>query len=300
MAESKTTKLALGGAQFGMPYGVANSIGQPSYLVVDEILRKASVAGISVIDTAQAYGDSEALLGRAIGKHANLRLVTKTRPIQTDLLEKTDIEAVAEGFRESLERLRRGRVYGLLVHDANNLLSRNGELLWDWMQSAKAAFKMDKIGVSVYSPEQLHKVLTRYPGIQLVQLPFNIYDQRFARSGLLDRLKTLDIEIHARSPFLQGLLLISPEHLPTQFAAIKRRQVELHERLHRQGFSPLAGALALCVNDPRIDFVVVGCESVQQLDEIIAAAESHRPQDLEQFAIVDEVIINPSLWAPGK
>jgi aryl-alcohol dehydrogenase-like predicted oxidoreductase len=131
-------------------------------------------------------------------------------------------------------------------------------------------------------------------------LPFNIYDQRFAHSGLLDHLKALHIEIHSRSPFLQGLLLMSPEHLPAQFSTMKWRQAELHERLRGQGFSPLAGALAVCVNDPRIDFVVVGCDSVQQLDEIIAAAENRRPQDLEQFAIVDEVITNPSLWAPGK
>jgi aryl-alcohol dehydrogenase-like predicted oxidoreductase len=296
MIARKIRKLALGGAQFGMHYGIANSIGQPSYSVVDQILRKANEAGISLIDTAQAYGDSEAMLGRALSKDAGIRVVTKTRPIRTSAIEKVDIEATNDRFHASLERLNRRKVYGLLVHDANNLLSIGGELLWDWMETAKADGKAEKIGVSVYSPDQLRKVLTRYPGIELVQLPFNIYDQRFVHSGLLDILKTRQIEIHSRSAFLQGLLLMEPERLPAQFDAIRGRQADLHERLREQGLSPLAGALAICLDDPRIDIVVVGCDSVRQLEEIIAAAESHCPCSLGRFAILDESIINPSLW----
>jgi len=300
MIARKIRKLALGGAQFGMHYGIANSIGQPSYSVVDQILRKANEAGISLIDTAQAYGDSEAMLGRALSKDAGIRVVTKTRPIRTSAIEKVDIEDTNDRFHASLERLNRRKVYGLLVHDANNLLSIGGELLWDWMETAKADGKAEKIGVSVYSPDQLRKVLTRYPGIELVQLPFNIYDQRFVHSGLLDILKTRQIEIHSRSAFLQGLLLMEPERLPAQFDVIRGRQADLHERLREQGLSPLAGALAICLDDPRIDIVVVGCDSVRQLEEIIAAAESHCPCSLGRFAILDESIINPSLWTDRR
>jgi aryl-alcohol dehydrogenase-like predicted oxidoreductase len=300
MIAHKASKLALGGAQFGMRYGIANSSGQPSYAVVDQIFRKANEFGISMIDTAQAYGDSEAVLGRVLGRDANIRVVTKTRPIWAHAIEWVDIEPIMNAFDMSLKRLNRGKVYGLLVHDVRDLLVRGGERLWAWMESTKADGKVQKIGVSVYSPEQLQQLLARYANIELVQLPFNIYDQRFVRSGFLDCLKLRHIEVHSRSAFLQGVLLMAPERLPDQFDTIRGHQAHLHEWLRERGLSPLSGALAICINDSRIDSVVVGCDNVQQFEDIIAAMDSSYPLDLDQFAIRDEKIINPSQWMNKK
>jgi aryl-alcohol dehydrogenase-like predicted oxidoreductase len=291
------SKLALGGAQFGMRYGIANSSGQPSSAMVDQILRKAKSAGILMIDTAHAYGESEAVLGLLIGRDRNFRIVTKTRPIRAETIEKVDVVLVLNAFQASLDRLNRESVYALLVHDANDLLVKGGERLWAWMRSVQSEGKVQKIGVSVYSPEQLQEILDRDLAIEIVQLPFNIYDQRFARSGLLDRLKQDHVEIHSRSAFLQGLLLMAPKQLPNQFSAISRHQEDLWAWFRARGMSPLAGALAVCINDPRIDFVVVGCDSLQQFEEITAVANTNYLYDLDRFAISDETIINPSLWA---
>lgn len=296
MIAHKASKLAIGGAQFGMPYGIANSIGRPAYSTVEQIFSKANKSGISVVDTAHVYGDSEVVLGSILDRYVNIRVVTKTLPIQNASIEQIDIEAVTEAFYVSLQRLKRDKVYGLLIHNARNLLGSGGERIWAWMESVKSAGKVEKIGVSVYSPEELQRLLVRYSNIELVQLPFNIYDQRFAQSGILDRLKSQHIEVHSRSAFLQGLLLMEPECLPDRFHAIRRSQAELHAWLRQCGLSPLAGALAICVSDPRIDVVVVGCESLQQLDDILTAAGSNCPRDLDRFAIPDENIINPSLW----
>jgi aryl-alcohol dehydrogenase-like predicted oxidoreductase len=294
------SKLALGGAQFGMRYGIVNSSGQPPYSVVEQIFRKANKFGISMVDTAHAYGNSEAILGRVVGQDFNIRIVTKTRPIRNDAIEQIDIESVKEAFDASLQRLNRSKIYGLLVHNAGDLLASGGERLWAWMESVKSAGKVEKIGVSVYSPEQLRQLLLRHPNIELVQLPFNIYDQRFAQLGILDLLKSLHIEVHSRSAFLQGLLLMAPDRLPNQFEAIRRNQADLHDWLSQRGLSPLAGALAISVNDPRIDIVVVGCESLQQFDDILSAVGNSCPHGLGRFAIPDENIINPSLWMNGN
>ena len=297
MIGRQASKLALGGAQFGMRYGIANRDGQPSCAAVNLIVRRARECGISLVDTAYAYGSSESVLGSVlIESGGDIRIVTKTQPTHNDVIAQRDIESLKVAFQASLTRLNRSHVYSLLVHHAGDLLKRGGDLLWAWMQSTKADGKAEKIGVSVYSPEQLNELLDRYQDIELVQLPLNIYDQRFARSGLLQRLKQKNIEVHARSAFLQGLLLMAPELLPDQFDAIRSHQAALHEWLRERGLSPLAGALSVCIGNPQVDLVVVGCDSVQQLDDIIVAASGACPSGCDQFAIGDERIIDPSLW----
>src|SRR5262249_49070854 len=132
MNACRIRKLALGGAQFGMRYGIANTSGQPPNAAVDQILRRANEFGISMIDTAEAYGDSEAILGRLVGHNAHIRIVTKTHPIRTDFVEQDHVKSVIDAFDASLRRLDRGTVYGLLVHDARDLLAPGGERLWAW------------------------------------------------------------------------------------------------------------------------------------------------------------------------
>jgi aryl-alcohol dehydrogenase-like predicted oxidoreductase len=290
------SRLALGSAQFGMRYGIANSDGRPACSVVDQIVRKARDSAISVIDTAYAYGDSETVLGRILSRDRNVRIVTKTPRIWNEQISPVDIESVNAAFDASLKRLCRSKVYGLLIHNADDLLKSGGDRLWNWLESAKADGRAEKIGVSVNSPEQLDRLLSCYRGIELVQLPLNIYDQRFARSGLLGFLRLEHIEAHARSAFLQGLLLMAPERLPDQFSAIRQHQADLHQWLRTRGFSPLAGALSAAISNPNVDVVVVGCESLRQLQEIITAASDARACDLDRFAIADENIINPSRW----
>lgn len=283
-----------------MRYGIANQDGQPSYAAVDAICRQARELGISLVDTAQAYGDSEAVLGRALGSQTSIRVVTKARPIRRGRIEASDLDAISASFDLSLRHLRRDGVYGLLIHEPRDLLAGGGDRLWRWLETVQDAGKTDKIGVSVYSPDQLEQILARYPGVQIVQLPFNIYDRRFARSGMLDDLRRLGIEVHARSAFLQGLLLMAPDNLPDRFKSIRDHQSKLHGHLRELGLSPLAGALAACTAEARIDHVVVGCDNPRQLAQIAHVVDEVCPAGLSEFAIDDEAIVNPSLWAPAQ
>jgi aryl-alcohol dehydrogenase-like predicted oxidoreductase len=172
-----------------------------------------------------------------------------------------------------------------------------GARLWDALQELKRQGLASKIGVSVYTPGQLSGILDLFP-IDVVQLPFNIYDQRFLRTGLLDRLKASGVEIHARSAFLQGLLLIPPDRLPGQFEAIREHHGRFYEALDDARLSPLDGSLGFCLAQPQIDHVIVGCESASQLEEILAVTRrgGHGVRHPESFALDDEAIINPSRW----
>ena len=106
----------------------------------------------------------------------------------------------------------RGNVYGLLAHHADDLLVPGGRRVFEEMQRLLEEGLVRKIGVSVYSGQQIDSILELYTP-DIVQLPLNLFDQRLLESGHLEKLKRRGVEIHARSVFLQGLLLIEPDQV---------------------------------------------------------------------------------------
>lgn len=291
------SKLALGTVQWGMSYGIANNSGQTSDSEINDILRYASSAGITLLDTAYAYGEAEMVLGNQSQLTKDFQIVTKTKPIHSEDVSQQDCVSIEEGFLESLQRLQSSQTYSLLAHNADNLLSKGGDQLWKTLQNLKRQGGVKKIGASVYHPKQLNNILDRYE-IDLVQLPFNIYDQRFEKEGLLSRLKQSGVEVHTRSAFLQGLLLFSAKKLPKQFSHIYKHHAMLHKKFSEVGVSAVEGSLRFCLEQPDIDKVLVGCESIEQLRGIVDA--TNKPYEcetvFEKFSVDEEFIINPSLW----
>ena len=287
-------KLALGTVQWGMSYGIAGR-GQPEAAEVGAILAAATRAGISVLDTAHAYGSSEEVIGTQ-SLAAPMRVVTKTRPVRSSRIETAACDAVEAALEQSFQRLRRSSVYAVLVHDAGDLLVPGADRLWKLLERYRAAGSIGRIGVSVYTPAQCRAVAAAFP-LEIVQLPFNIYDQRFLESGALAELKAGGVEVHARSAFLQGLLLMPPAALPAHFDGIRDHHARFHAFAATHGVSPLKAALAFCLRQADIDHVVVGCEKVGQIEEILTAAAVEAPLLLPQsFALTDVNIIEPSRW----
>jgi len=296
---SRYATLGMGTVQWGMAYGIANCTGQPSGDEVGNMLRLAKQRGVMLLDTACTYGEAETRLGKMDAASQGFQIVTKIPPIRSEAISEKDIATVLAAFQESLHRLQCKQVYGLMVHHADNLLLPEAERLWSAMQDLKERGLAGRIGVSVYNPAQLEKVLDRF-AIDLVQLPFNIYDQRFAQTGMLRRLRDNGVEVHSRSAFLQGLLLLTPELLPAYFNPIRSLHADWQRRASKDGLSPRDACLRFCLGHADIDKVIVGCETTQQLNEITDFAEKVE-EGLswgESCAIYDESIINPSRW-PG-
>lgn len=291
-------KLGLGTVQWGIRYGIANRFGRPEVGEVTQMLRLARQSGITLLDTAHVYGDAESVIGQSGEGLHGWRIVTKTLPGQRAEFGDRDATALTDAFHQSLGRLNCSNVFGLLVHHTENLLSPEGHRLWDVLQDLKSQAFVSKIGVSVYDPDELNRVLDRYP-IDLVQLPFNLYDQRFLQSGLLGHLKCAGIEVHVRSAFLQGLLLMSSDQLPEQFIAIRSHHARLHREFGVAEISPLEGSLHFCLGQSTIDQVIVGCETQDQLGEILRAASGDGTclQHPESFALEDDTVINPRRWS---
>ncbi|MEI7430550.1 MAG: aldo/keto reductase [Betaproteobacteria bacterium] len=293
-----SSKLGLGTVQWGMSYGIANKSGPPELPEVRRILELARKFGVNVLDTAHAYGNAE----QVIGMHQELleayNIVTKTLPIQAIDSSKSSVSTVLQAFDESMVRLGRTNIYGLLVHREDDLLSSYGKKFWQSLQELKAQGAVSKIGLSVYEPNQLARILDCYP-IDLVQLPLNLYDQRFLRSGMIERLSLSGVEVHIRSSFLQGLLLLPTDHLPDQFSSIRAHHSRFRQECKTSGTTPLEASLRFCLAQPKVNKVIVGCETQTQMQGILGAASGSNVflGNTESFALEDDdLAIDPRRW----
>ena len=288
-------KIALGTAQFGMDYGLSNTHGKTDKYEVSKILQYAYDYGISLIDTASSYGDSEKILGEVITNYY-CKLVTKTPHFSDSYIDNSHVVKLKESFHQSLFNLKQKDIYGLLLHSCDDLLKPGGGLLLKEMEVLKSIGVVKKIGVSLYNSEQIDIVLSKF-NIDLVQLPINIFDQQLLIGGWLDKLKDFDVEIHARSVFLQGLLLMTNDLVPPYFFPIKKNLEAFYKSAKELSLSQLELALGYVMGVSEIDQVVVGVNTVEQLKEIIKATQVQiNPMEFSDISINDPAFTNPSLW----
>lgn len=285
------SRLALGTVQFGLPYGIANQGGQVPRMAARAMLLLAAANGIDTIDTAIGYGESEICLGE-VGTQG-FKLITKLPPLPDGC---SDVSGwIQEQVAASLARLGVSEVYGLLLHRPEQLLGTEGKVLYQTLQSLKDSGVVQKVGASIYAPNELTDLMKHYH-LDLVQAPFNLVDRRLYSTGWLHRLKNEGVEIHTRSAFLQGLLLMPQSAIPEKFALWSELWVKWHEWLSCHEVSAVHASLAFPLSFPEIDRVVVGADSVSQLEQIIQGAGSCLPKDLPDLHCTDEHLINPSLW----
>jgi aryl-alcohol dehydrogenase-like predicted oxidoreductase len=289
-----SSKLAIGCAQFGLDYGVSNKQGQTTFEDVKKIVDLAKIFGIDTFDTAPAYGESESVLGQVSSVDA--RIITKTIHIADDVIGKPQIGILQKAFQQSLNKLGKTQLYGLLVHSANDLLKPGGDKIYSWLRENKDSGVIKKIGVSIYSAEQADRIMKQYP-IDIIQLPLNILDQRLSQSGHIFRLKEAGVEIHLRSVFLQGLLLMGLDQVPGYFKPYHNVLAKFHEEARRRSLSTLELALGFCMNMPNIDKLVIGVNSLSQFKEIVNASKVNVEINELSYLACDELgLLNPSLW----
>ena len=277
-------KLALGTAQFGLDYGVTNSEGKVQVEEVELILGCAKENSINTLDTAASYGNSEEVLG-SIGI-SDFQIITKTIPL------KNGVDEVIKHFQQSLTFLNKSSVNGLLIHNVNEIEHKNFNTLFKELTELKRQGLVNKIGFSTYTPEQVDFLLKNFD-FDLIQVPFNIFDNRLIQGGQLQALNNKGIEVHARSVFLQGVIL-DFNNLSNYFSPWKKEFSIYQETVKDNGLSLLECALNFVLNIREIDKVLVGVNSERQLKEIIQAVK--RRSNLSAYPINDINLLNPSLW----
>jgi hypothetical protein len=194
-----------------------------------------------------------------------------------------------------LGRLGVSNVYGLLLHRPEQLLERSGPDLIHALERLKQQGLVQKIGVSIYQPEELNR-LCDVMEFDLVQAPLNVLDRRLTDSGWLARLKAQDIEVHVRSVFMQGLLLMPAALRPEKFMRWHKLWAEWDNWLASNKLDPVAACLGFVLSEPCVDKLIVGVESAAQLENIIMASAINSPSVPASISSLDIDLLNPARW----
>ena len=284
-------KIILGSANFNQIYGVKRN-----FIRKNEIRKLFNIAfknNIKTIDTSPLYNNSERIIGSL--NNNRFRIISKIPPIPKNI-KKKDIEKWQKrNVMASLKNLKIKKFDCLLLHDAKCLLSKNAVEIYKGIKNIKKNGFTNKIGISIYDFEVLDKILKKFK-FDLIQTPFNILDRRLLESGWLEKLKKRNIEVHARSIFLQGILLGRYNQLPTKLKKLSQILKKWKNWLKKNRLNPLQTCLAFVLNQRQLDGVIIGYNNKNQLKEILKLKKMKKYFPLPNLNISNRKLIDPRRW----
>jgi aryl-alcohol dehydrogenase-like predicted oxidoreductase len=289
-------RIGLGTVQFGLDYGISNANGKTVPSEARAILAAARRGGVEVLDTAPAYGTSEAVLGELGAAAMGFRIVTKTPKFEG---KASDADTLERSLTASLEYLKLATVDALLFHRASDLLGSSGTRLMAKARELQGRGLIGKIGVSVYDGDEIDAVMEKH-GAEIIQAPINVLDQRLLESGHLRALQAAGVEVHARSVFLQGLLLMDPKSLPPHLAKGKAPLQAFRALAQDHSLTPLEAALGFVLGLLQVDVALVGVNDAAQLEAILARAKALIPREFSSLSVRDASLLNPSQWEAAR
>lgn len=283
-------KLALGTAQFGLKYGIQNTKGQIEEKKVGQILKYAFNHKIDLLDTAYAYGKSEEIIGTYMrSQKLRFKIVSK--------IPSCKAEKILSYLQKTLKNLQLPSIYGYLFHDFSSYQKSQESL--NVVQNIQKQGLVKKIGFSLYYPRELEYILKRKIQFNIIQIPYNVFDQRFV--PYFPILKKMKIKIHVRSVFLQGLLFMKPDKLPKQFSQICTKLEKLND-LSKEIHLPISVLLiGFALLNSNIDNVIIGVDSIENLKENLKNIPSVKKlnvimSELTRLRVSNEKILLPIHW----
>lgn len=289
------SKLCIGCVKFGKNYGILNFRKKKvQKKEIFKILNTAKKFKINSLDTASDYGVSEKLLGE----------ITKKEKLKFNIITKLPNKKVSDislqdwyekSINSSLKKLKLRKMYGILIHDVKQLSNKSGERLYESLTRSKKNGEIKKIGLSIYDFKNLDDILKKYP-VDIIQVPINVIDRRLIKSGWLKKLKRRGIEIHARSIFLKGLLLLNENSRPKYFNLWKKNFNFLDNWIKDNKISRLEMCINFIKSIKEIDKIVVGISNRNQLYEIVKIFKKNRNCLFPKLSVNDRKLTNPALW----
>jgi aryl-alcohol dehydrogenase-like predicted oxidoreductase len=282
-------RIVLGGAQLGLPYGILNGGETLSREEVARILDTAVDHGIDSIDTAIAYGHSESIIGEI--SQNRFKIISKLPPLPVDISNVS--EWVYSQVQGSLSRLKCTSLDALLLHRPQDLTGAQGVELYAAIESLMAEKMIHRFGVSIYSPDDLEGIIDTFE-IHVVQAPLNVFDRRIL--GVTDQLSALNIEVHVRSVFLQGVLIASPQDRPHRFEPWSEHFALFDEWVRSSGVSAMACCMGFALQQPGIAKLVIGTTSAESLDEIMNSIPNSVLEVPTHLQSSVKQLIDPRFW----
>lgn len=285
-------KLVLGTAQFGLNYGISNSAGVTSFNEAERIASYLIDKGVFIFDTAPDYGESEVTLKNILEKYNNCKVITKIPSIKND-----NVDDVIESIHKSIS-LFGSSIYGLLFHNPDDLLKPEFLSVIDEIKRLLLNGDLPRIGGSIYNEDQIY-ILNDIFKVDILQVPFNVFDQRLTDSKIIKNLRKNGCEIHVRSVFLQGLLLMQSSDLSSYFTGIRNSLDELRVLAEKNDTDVYGMCLKWVFQQDWVDRVVIGLNNNEQAEYLInniQYIDDMNKVDLSKFNVLDKSIINPSRW----
>lgn len=302
------SKLVLGTAQLGLKYGLNNTHNQPTQEESFSILDAALAAGINTFDTSYAYGTAEDVLGAWIQDRSlagNICVISKMKPhALNDYPDGTKAaDIIRTEIEKSLKRLHLESLDGYLFHSPYYIYLRH---VVEGLKKVRDMGLVKNIGVSIYNEDEALQAAEL--GVDYVQVPYNIFDQRLDATAFFGLAKKNKVTVFARSPFLQGLLLMRPDQLPEHLSYISPYLERFIKIIKQHRLSPTEASLLFVEAHCPADHIVFGVDTLSQLQEDIAivknsvpAAEGDWVREIEDcFKNFNHGVVNPSLWSKIK
>ena len=288
--QSLVSKLGLGAAQFGLDGGPP-ARGRAPEAEVREMLGLAARAGLRILDTGAASPHGEAILGAVMPRPAPFGVTVKAARGDRG---PDFVEAEA---RASLARLGLERADAIVVQSAGDLFSPWGLALWERLKALRDGGLFVRVGISAYASDDPAGLARRFRP-DLIQAPASLLDQRLLTDGSLAAVRELGVEVHLRSIFLNGLLFLPPDRIPSQIKGAAAR-LSRARRLIAEGRSdPLQAALGFALSRPEANAVIIGAATAAELSAVIAAAASPPPDlDWDDMALDDPQALDTPRWA---
>jgi aryl-alcohol dehydrogenase-like predicted oxidoreductase len=287
-------KLVLGTVQLGLDYGINNQLGKPSREKSFEILNKAFDKGVSILDTAEAYGNSQEIIGQFLKENPQ-----KPFHIITKLSANSNVKP--KHFLNHIEKncsvLNVNKLYGYMFHNYQSFKSKLN--LYDKLIFARDIKLITKAGISLYTNDEIEDVLANYKEFDFIQIPFNLFDNSIKRKALLDKAKAQNIEVHSRSVFLQGLFFKNSKALSQKLKALVPYLEVLNGIKSKFNLNTLTLSLQYVLQKDYIDQVLIGVDTPEQLNNNVDSClkNVNIPHELiDAINVKENELLNPSNW----
>jgi uncharacterized protein len=289
-----TSKIILGTVQFGLEYGINNNSGKPNQEAVCAILDLAYENKVRLLDTAEAYGNAQEIIGAYHKQSKNkFDVITKFSSKRNDLSS-----TLAERIYQDLQTLNISSLYCYMYHSLTDFRTYYDKHKED-IKILKESGIIDKLGVSVYTDAEMDEVLSK-KDLDLIQLPFNLLDNNSRRSDSIRKAKDIGIEIHTRSVFLQGLFFKDLDQLPVKLKDLKPALSKIKDIAERNHLSLTELALNYVIQQPNIDKVLIGVDSTGHLSQDIGSMGNKISlqvlKEIDSINIEHTDMLNPSNW----
>jgi len=286
------SKIVLGTAQFGLNYGIANKKGKVPIQDIKKIKSLSQKKGMMTLETAQAYGKSEKIIGNL--NFSNFNHISKIKKIESK--NSSNFKKLLKILvKRSLVKLKLQKIYAILFHDSKDLLSKNGQSIFKALNDLKKSGVIMNVGISVYNVSELESLVKKFK-FDIISIPFNLFDRRFENANIIKKLKKEDVKIYGRSVFLQGLLLMNIKNLPNFFKKWRNIFLKYERFIYQKQISKFQICLNHALYSKILDRVVVGVDNFDQFRKIIQASSNIKKILLPNFGKIDHKLINPTRW----